>query len=235
MRKWLPGLHENRRTLSSAGFRSSSLAATEHAPAARACAVGAAEVSAISCPGRAESRGAASLPHLGREAGRRARQRVPHHLAPETRRAARRGVPASPAPTHRSGSVCACARERGRRGGARLTVPPGESARGRRGRWGQARSGRSSVLGRCLPPRPGPQLVARRDFPCSVPELTGAGSLSLLVMKNVQRARARPGHPRAPRPLRGPNPDREPCPHHSVPSATQSFLRKQPVGYIADH
>lgn len=69
MRKWLPGLHENRRTLSSAGFRSSSLAATEHAPAARACAVGAAEVSAISCPGRAESRGAASLPHLGREAG----------------------------------------------------------------------------------------------------------------------------------------------------------------------
>lgn len=53
VRKWRPGLHGNRRTLPSARFRSPSLAATEHAPAAGACALRAAEAVASSCPGRA--------------------------------------------------------------------------------------------------------------------------------------------------------------------------------------
>ena len=131
--------------------------------------------------------------------------------------------------------LCVCAREGGRLRGARLTVLIGESARGRWGRWGQARSGDSSVPRRSLPPRPGPQLtrrtalVPRRGFPHLVPALPGPGSLSLLIMANVWRGCARPGHPRTPHPLRGPHPDRGPGPHTSGPSATQSFIRKQPV------
>lgn len=52
-RKWRPGLHAARRTLPSAGRCSSSLAATAHARAAGACAVGAAEVFCPQLPGRA--------------------------------------------------------------------------------------------------------------------------------------------------------------------------------------
>lgn len=104
----------------------------------------------------------------------------------------------------------ACGCEGGRLRQARLTVRPREKARGR---WGQARSGGSFVHRRSLPPAPPARarhraaLVARRDFPHSVPALPTAGSLSLLVMENVERGRARPGQPCAPRPLKGHSPD----------------------------
>lgn len=243
MRKWRPGLHENRRTLPSAGFRSSSLAVTEHAPAAWACAVRAAEVFALSWPGRAGSSGGASLPRLGRAAGR----------------GARRG--ASVGSSARGDPPC------GEGGGSRFFCPDaplrerscvgeGEGSPRRSSAHGAAREERPRPLGAvgagplrgllgpsavsAAPPGaatdpPDRNLLRGETFPRLVSALPSAGSPSLLLVENVRRGRAGPGHPRAARPLRGPSPDREPCPHRSGPSATQSFIRKQPVDYIADH
>lgn len=75
-RKWRRGLHGNCRTSPSTGIRSSSFAATEHAPESRARAVDVPEASAISCSeparlraGTGRGRGSARRTELWRVGG----------------------------------------------------------------------------------------------------------------------------------------------------------------------